>query len=395
MENEEKAGLISLESLTGKEIGEVKNEKKEAAEKELASKLTGQSNDSFFPGLDTLEDFNSELEEEKEEVKEEIVDEEEDNTSEVEVKKEEKKVSFETNESSENYKTLLKGMWGDTIGTIVQEVDGEEVEVSIDDMDIDEEMFQTIIQSKIEQEKEIAGKNKISTEGISDFAKSLIEIDRNGGDISELLEMKRAYSDPLDNLDISTLEGQKSAIYLRKKAADPNQDDEEILLLIDAYEKRGVLEEKAEVAERELREAFEMQIEARKRAAIEHQEARKKMLDDYRKDLKGQVSNQFTLNDNVIKKLVNIATRSNEDGVFELDSRYSEYRRDPEKAARLALFLLDEDEYIKQVSSKEVKTEKLKSAKLKLRAKTSSGAEIGANKKGSPDDLISMDLFNR
>ena len=46
MENEEKAGLISLESLTGKEIGEVKNEKKEAAEKELASKLTGQSNDS-------------------------------------------------------------------------------------------------------------------------------------------------------------------------------------------------------------------------------------------------------------------------------------------------------------------------------------------------------------
>jgi hypothetical protein len=387
MENEEKAGLISLESLTGKDIGEVTDDKKEAAEKELESKLTGKSTDPFFPGLDSLGEF----EEEEEDIKDEV--EEEGETEESEVKEEEVADKV-VNESSSNYKELLKGMWGDSIDTIVQEVDGEEVEVSIDEMDIDEEMFQTIIQSKIEQERENAGKNKISTEGMSDFAKSLIEIDRNGGDISELLEMKKAYSDPLDNLDISTPEGQKQAIYLRKKAADPNQDDDEIILLIDAYEKKGILGDKAEVAERELREAFEMQVEARKKAAIEAQEARKKMLDDYKKDLKGQVSNQFTLNDNVIKKLVNIATKSDEDGRFELDSRYSEYRRDPQKAARLALFLLDEEEYIKQVSSKEVKNEKIKSAKLKLRTKVSSGAEIGSNKKGSPDDLISMDLFN-
>ena len=391
MENEEKAGLISLESLTGKEIGEASDVKKEQAEKELESKLSGKQTDSFFPGLDSFED---EVEEKEEVVDKNEDDEEGESEVESEPKVEEEEVKVTKNESSENYKNLLKGMWGDSIGTIVQEIDGEEVEVSIDEMDIDEEMFQTIIQSKIEHEKESAGKNKISTEGISDFAKSLIEIDRNGGDISELLEMKRAYSDPLDNLDISTPDGQKQAIYLRKKAADPNQDDDEIILLIDAYEKKGILEEKAEVAERELRDAFEMQVEARKRAAIDAQEARKKMLEDYRKDLKGQVSNQFTLNDTVIKKLVNIATKSDDEGRFELDSRYSEYRRDPQKAARLALFLLDEEEYIKQVSSKEVKNEKLKSAKLKLRAKTSSGAEVGSNKKGSPDDLISMDLFN-
>jgi hypothetical protein len=391
MENEEKAGLISLESLTGKEIGEANDVKKEQAEKELESKLSGKQTDSFFPGLDSFED---EVEEKEEVVDQNEDDEEGESEVESEPKVEEKEVKVTKNESSENYKNLLKGMWGDSIGTIVQEIDGEEVEVSIDEMDIDEEMFQTIIQSKIEHEKESAGKNKISTEGISDFAKSLIEIDRNGGDISELLEMKRAYSDPLDNLDISTPDGQKQAIYLRKKAADPNQDDDEIILLIDAYEKKGILEEKAEIAEKELRDAFEMQVEARKKAAIDAQEARKKMLEDYRKDLKGQVSNQFTLNDTVIKKLVNIATKSDDEGRFELDSRYSEYRRDPQKAARLALFLLDEEEYIKQVSSKEVKNEKLKSAKLKLRAKTSSGAEVGSNKKGSPDDLISMDLFN-
>jgi len=391
MENEEKAGLISLESLTGKEIGEANDVQKEQTEKELESKLSGKQTDSFFPGLDSFED---EAEEKEEVVDQSENEEESDSEVESEPEVEEKEVKVAKNESSENYKNLLKGMWGDSIGTIVQEIDGEEVEVSIDEMDIDEEMFQTIIQSKIEFEKENAGKNKISTEGISDFAKSLIEIDRNGGDISELLEMKKAYSDPLDNLDISTPDGQKQAIYLRKKAADPNQDDDEIILLIDAYEKKGILEEKAEVAERELRDAFEMQVEVRRRAAIDAQEARKKMLEDYRKDLKGQVSNQFTLNDTVIKKLVNIATKSDDEGKFELDSRYSEYRRDPQKAARLALFLLDEEEYIKQVSSKEVKNEKLKSAKLKLRTKTSSGAEIGSNKKGSPDDLISMDLFN-
>lgn len=399
MENEDKAGLISLESLTGKEIGdkqEKEDKEKQDSKQELESALSGEKPDFSFGG------FVGDSEEEEEKDKE-VKGESDEEVPEDEAEKEEgssqdsegEDVPEDEPETSNNeYRSMLVDMFGDSVGTIVQEVDGEEVETPLSEIDIDGDLFKEIVQSKIDEEKELAAEGKISTEGISDFAKSLVEIDGKGGNITELLEMKKAYSDPLDNLDMSTPEGKKEAIYLRKKAANPNEEDQEIQLLIEMYEKKGLLDEKAESAESELRGALEAEVERRKEAADKVKEEREELLKNYRKDIKKSLTSQFKLNDKTVKRLVDMSTKADDKGRFELDDRYAEFRRDPEKAAKLALLMLDEEEYVKQITSEELKNEKKKSGRIRLRSKTGSSTEGGtAKKKKKDEELISMDVF--
>lgn len=403
MENEEKAGLISLASLTGKDIGdkqEREDKEKQETKEELETALSGKKDDFSFGGFVGDSDKD---EEEKEEAPDKDKEDEGDSDEEVpdgdasgssKDDPEGEDVPEDKPEDSNNYRSMLVDMFGDSVGTIVQEVDGEEVETPLSEIDIDGDLFKEIVQSKIDEEKELASEGKISTDGISDFAKSLIEIDRKGGDISQLLEMKKAYSDPLDNLDMSTVEGKKQAIYLRKKAANPDEDDQEIQLLIEMYEKKGLLDDKAEAAETELRGALEAEVERRENAAKKAEEDRAELLKNYRKDIKSSLTSQFKLNDKTVKRLVDMSTKADDKGRFELDDRYAEFRRDPKKAAKLALLMLDEEEFVKQITSEEVKNEKKKSGRIKLRSKTGSSTEGGTAKKGKKeDDLISMDVF--
>lgn len=404
-EEKAQAGLISLESLTG-EIGESKEEKQKKelkdSEKELSETLAGKKPDHSFGNF--VNNNNEEEEEEEKDNKDPLEEEDDEGSDKDGTEKEEgdKKSSEsgddkESSETSDSYRSVIEDMFGESAGTIVQEdEDGNEVETPLSELDIDEELFKQIVQSKIEEEREKASEGKISTKGLSDFAKSLVEIDRSGGDISSLLEMKKVYSDPLDNLDMSTPEGKKQAIYLRKKAANPDEDYQEIQLLIEMYEKKGLLDDKAEAAESELRGALDAEVERQKETANKAKEDREELLKNYRKDIKTSITSQFELNDKTVKRLVDMSTKADENGRFELDNIYSEFRRDPQRAAKLALLMLDEEEFIKQVSSKEVKNEKKKSGRIKLRAKTGSSSTEGSQKKDKKGDgLVDMSIFDQ
>ena len=80
---------------------------------------------------------------------------------------------------------------------------------------------------------------------------------------------------------------------------------------------------------------------------------RRKQLKLYRDSLSENL-NKFDLNSNVKKKIVDYATKENENGSFELDTLYYNLRNNPETASELALFLIDKDTYKKQVAKEEV-----------------------------------------
>lgn len=293
-----------------------------------------------------------------------------------------------TSTDSEQYRQILKGILGDKFQKITIEEDGQEVEVPIDEMDLDLETFTNILKSATEQEKEEALKDKISVSGISDFTKRLIEIDKVGGDISDLLQVRQAYSDPLDQLDMTTPEGQREAIYLRKKAQ--GQDDEEITRLIRAYESEGILESKATQAETELRKAIDDQLELRKQQAEQQAKERQERVKAYKKSMKDYLGANFELNDNFKNKVVDLSTKVGEDGKYELDRAYSKFRNDPDRAAEMALYFLDRDEFIKQITNKKVVEAKLEtSRKLKI-VKSSSGGVNSFNPSKKDDDVISL-----
>jgi DNA-directed RNA polymerase subunit F len=398
----ESAKIVSLADLMSDNIGDNQAQvEKEVSSKDLTAALNNEGPDFNFFNLSDAKRAQSSSEE-----SEEIDNDDSDEPAgrpqiqtlvdSPEIKSNTEETLKFTSNNSEVYKKTLKSMFGDSISSLIQEdEEGNEIEVALDDLDLDDELFNQILQSKLDEIKEEATKDKISVAGVSDFTRDLIEIDRNGGDIAELIKVKESYSDPLDRLDLTTEQGQIQAIYLRMLAG--GQDEDTIRRLINSYKSEGVLEEIASKAEKELRGAMQQQVEHAKQVAAENAEKRKNLLKSYKKDIKENLSD-FELNENVKNKIVSLATKEDDHGRFEIDRIYYSHREDPRKAARLALFLLDEQEYINQVTREAVRSTKLNTAKkLKIvtgSSKSNSGPVIKDNvNKFGGDGLIPLETI--
>ena len=374
MENSGKAEVINLESLLSSteapksaEETAATNEAEARAELDKALK----KEDPIFPDLLFGELSGESKKEEEEEDKSKDDSEEE---SLIPTGKSSEEVNQES-EASRLYKKALKETWGaDEISTIVQVIDGEEVEVNIDDIDLDEETFKLINQAKIDELKEEAVKDKISSEGVSDFTKKLIEIDKNGGDVKELLQIRSNFLDPLEGLDVNSVEDQREIVYLRNMAA--GLDEDSTLRLIKSYEEEGTLASVAEDSYNKLRIAIDKKLEEELRIS---QENKKKAEDNFKKytsDLKEELK-KFELKDTAKKKIVDFATAIKDNGKLAIDEVYNEWRMNPQKASMLALFMLDEEEFISQLTSKAVRESQLTAAKkLKIIPKSNSSIEV-------------------
>jgi hypothetical protein len=377
----EKPGMVSLEDLMGLPPIEVDNTPiAEVLDKELNKPAA-----EVLPGLDPILDIVPPIiEENKEEEVEKVVD---PILGEIADPREENEVEAST---SILYKDTLKSVFGENLGSLVQEIDGVEQEIALEDLDMDSELFADILKSKLEEAREDASKNKISSEGISEFTKNLIELDKNGGDVRALLEVKQAYSDPLEGLDLEIVEDQKEILYLRGKAA--GQSDKDINLLIEAYEAKGLLESEAIEAERALRTAIDGQMQRAIESAKEATKVKEENFKLYKKDLKENL-NKFELKDGAKSKLLDIATKPNKDGKYEMDEAYNLWRMTPDKAAELAFFLTDKDEYIKQVTKSAVKEKQVEIArKIKIVPRTASGTVEPPRSKATDRSVNISDL---
>lgn len=380
MENSGKAEVITLESLLSSTEAQ-KSAEEISSSNELEAKLelekAFKKEDDIFTDL-VIGSTEDDIKEDKQKISEVKI------TEDVEEKEEEiiptggkaagEEQENET-ESSRLYKKALKDTWGtDEISTIVQIIDGEEVEVNIEDIDLDEETFKLITQAKIEELKEEAIKGKISADGASEFALKLLEIDKNGGEIKDLLRIKTDFLDPLEGLDTSVVEDQREIVYLRNMAA--GLDEDSTLRLIKSYEEEGTLSDVAEDSYNKLREAIDKRLEDEVKIS---QDNKKKAEDNFKKyaaDLKVELK-KFELKDAAKKKIVDFATAIKENGKLAIDEVYNEWRMNPEKSSMLALFMLDEEEFISQLTSKAVRESQLNAAKkLKIIPKSNSNIEV-------------------
>jgi len=295
-------------------------------------------------------------------------------------------------QSSLSYKDFISkmvslGKWEsfDTIET-------EEGEVSIDEVEMTEELFQSIVeeQERIRDEK-ISSK---SVDGVSDFTKKLIEIEKKGGNVRDAIKAFETVGEPLSKIDTSTVEGKKAVIYMQLKAQG-QQDESDIKRLINSYERDGVLEDKAEKAEVMLENAYNDYLQSIEDRAEQDRIAREESLKNYRKDFSENFSKTFEVTPTLKSKIVDIASKADKDGMYEMDRLYNEYRRSPEKAAELALFLYNKEEYIKQVTNKEKIDSNIKTfKKLSLTKKGGdSSLNLGGTKAKKDGDVTPLNLF--
>jgi len=291
-----------------------------------------------------------------------------------------------------NFKEVIKNLWGDDVETIIQEDEnGEEVEVNISDLDITQELFEEIVGSKL-QAIEDTYKDRISTDHVSDFTQRLIDIEKNGGDVKQALDLYEDYQDPLEQLDMSTEAGQAQAVIMKLRAK--GTPDDEISDLLDVYVNKGVLEEKGVAAKEDLDEAVQTKLQMIEQQAIDKKAQHKQALKQYKTEFK-ETLQTFNVKDSVRVKIVNAATKTDDKGAYELDKAYNAIRKDPAKAAELAFYLLDRGEFVKLVSEEAV-TQQKKTTVKKLRLMPNKAKKTLAKQTSKGDsDLIDInDLIN-
>ena len=308
-----------------------------------------------------------------------------------EPEKKEEKVKEEENKSSNtfDFKQVINSLVENKIFEGFDTIETEDGEISFDDFEVDENTFVDIIKSKLDEIKETAASN--TTKGLSDFTKHLLEIEKNGGNVSQALETYQNYQNPLESFDLSDEIDQQKVIFMKYHQVMGMEKDV-VMDLIEGFLNKGKLEDEAIKADTEIRNAVSKQLDAINEQAKKDKEKKKENLKVYRDKLRENL-NSFDINDNYKRKILDLATKEDDNGNFQLDSVYYEIRNNPEKAASLILFLTDPEEYNKQITNKEVRNTQLDTfKKLKLVKRGSDNIKIQSKDKKPVNNKDLIDI---
>lgn len=299
--------------------------------------------------------------------------------------------SQEVTETQEStiYKSVIKdlikdGLWEDFDG-----IEDENGEITpLDKVNVDKELFYSIITQKTEEIKNKATENKISVDGVSDFMKRMIELDKKGGDVRSAIETYNEFKNPLEKLDLDKVEDQRSIIYLRY-STENKLDKQTIFDIIESREKNGKLRETAEQAKEQMMKAVDMRLKAIEEQAAQRLEQEKENIKRYRSQLSESLVNNFQLKDSSRNRLLDLATKKDKNGAYGIDLMFDEAMSNPDKAAKIIMLLTDEEEYNKQVSEKRVREDKIntmKSIRLVPKNKSSNMSISGKSDRVISDD---------
>lgn len=292
----------------------------------------------------------------------------------VEVKGGENEVNNEPEPKKEmpevNYRKVLdilssRGVIPDLKDVVFSGENGEEIK--IDDLDFSkEDSLCDVISTIIESQKEDIIKDKIDVASVSDITKKLIQADKAGANIVDILKQYDKNVAPIEKLDIESKQDQIKIIrhYVDLLGLPKDEADEffkGILNKGDEYVEAKAIKYKAEL-DKKMDEIIQQktQMAAEKRAK-DAEDFRK-----YKKDLKASIQSKYQLNDNMVSKALDFALKSSEDapGVTMAIKRVKDMMMNPEEAPDLIMFLMNPGEFIKQKSNKEVVEEKKRIYKL-------------------------------
>ena len=291
-----------------------------------------------------------------------------------------------------DYKSIVQELVDGGIWEPIGAFDTEEGEVPFEDMNIDKDTFVALMKHNQEELKEKLTSNSVSIDGVSEFTKKLISIEKHGGDVQKALQAYQTIKQPLESIDINDTKGQRAICYLRLQ--QNGITGEEANDLIDSYEIKGILEDKAIAFKSQLDEAFNNWVTQQEQAAIEEDRKYRESLKTYKASLNEvfKSSKEFNISETHRKKLLDIATKEREDGLFELDDLIDNHRRNPVDAAELLLFVTDKEAFIKAKAQKLLDEQNKKVFKtINIIPKSKTGVDLSGKSKKIDDVIIPLD----
>ena len=216
---------------------------------------------------------------------------------------------------------------------------------------------------------------------MSDFMKKMIEVDKAGGNVGQLLSQYQSIQAPLDSLDMSNKNDQLAVIqhYYKMLGMPEDEIKDNMEMMIGKGDE--FIESKANKFHDILKKEMDNLIEEEKKKSEKRRQELVEQMKVYKKGLKTSISSGFQLTDTMIGKAVDFVTKPiDNQGHTAIDKAYSEAIKNPDMAADLALFLMNKDEFLKQKTNK---------AKMEVNKKTItllSGNKGGKQNKNNIDN---------
>lgn len=277
---------------------------------------------------------------------------------------------------------------------IIDNIEG--VDIMVDDKPVDlstitkEDDLLDIIEGLIKDKEGELLKDKVDTGSMSDFMKKMIEVDKAGGNVGQLLNQYQNIQAPLDNLDMSNRNDQLAVIEHYYKMLGMPEDEIKDNMEMIAGKGDDFIEAKASKFHGILKKEMDNLIEEEKNKSEKRKQDLMEQMKVYKKGLKSSISSGFKLTDTMIGKTVDFVTKPiDNQGHTAIDRAYSEAIKNPEMAADLALFLMNKDEFLKQKTNK---------AKMEVNKKTitllSSNKGGKQNKTNVDNDTIEANFLD-
>lgn len=269
-----------------------------------------------------------------------------------------------------NYRKVLdalssRGIIPDLKDVVFSGENGEEI--TINDLDFSkEDSLCDILSTVLESQKEDIVKDKIDVTSVSDITKKLIQADKAGANIVDILKQYDKNVAPIEKLDIENKADQIKIVrhYVDLLGLPKDEADEFFKGIINKGEE--YVEAKAIKYKAELDKRMDDIIQQRTKEAAEKKAKDAEDFRRYKKDLKSSIQAKYQLNDTMVSKALDFALKPSESnpGITKAFNRVREMMMNPEEAPDLIMFLMNPGEFIKQKSNQAVVDEKKKIYKL-------------------------------
>lgn len=269
-----------------------------------------------------------------------------------------------------NYRKVLdalssRGIIPDLKDVVFSGENGEEI--TINDLDFSkEDSLCDILSTVLESQKEDIVKDKIDVTSVSDITKKLIQADKAGANIVDILKQYDTNVAPIEKLDIENKADQIKIVrhYVDLLGLPKDEADEFFKGIINKGEE--YVEAKAIKYKAELDKRMDDIIQQRTKEAADKKAKNAEDFRRYKKDLKSSIQAKYQLNDTMVSKALDFALKPSESnpGITKAFNRVREMMMNPEEAPDLIMFLMNPGEFIKQKSNQAVVDEKKKIYKL-------------------------------
>ena len=258
---------------------------------------------------------------------------------------------------------LDSGEWDDLV---IEDEDGNEVKLS-DLKDIDKDTFKAL-EKEIKTQKDTEFKEKyVSVDGLDEVKKRLINIVKEGDlELAKaLFQNPAALQEPFQGYDNDNDDHNEDVLewYYQKGLG---HSAKEAAALVKASKEDLTLDVKAQKIVDYQRNQFYTNLKNREEQIIAEKAKEQETVKEYRKNLASELK-QEGLSENLTRKFVDVATKTDKTGNYEIDTIYDEWMSDPKKAKELIYFMLDKENYLKKVTAtvkKDVQLDNLKRIKI-------------------------------